>query len=318
MKITNPHDKYFKEVFSNTDDAIAFLKGSLPQELAENIDFDKLKPLKDSYIDEELKENFSDLVFSTTYKGKTEILITLLFEHKSRPERYPHLQLLKYMLKIWDAGIKQKKSLIPVIPLIFYHGKEKWKQQKFTSYFKGIDDNLSLFIPQFEYILNDLSQYSDEEIARKYDEVRIRTALLLMKNIFDEARLKQKIPLIFYGIREIENSETGEKFFVAAINYLFSFVENIDVDEVAEKIQKITPKGGKLAMTIAVKLRQEGRREGIREGIQKGRREGLYNARKESVINLFNATGFTPEQIADALKLDINFVTKILKEAKLI
>ncbi len=222
------------------------------------------------------------------------------------------------MLKIWDAGIKQKKSLIPVIPLIFYHGKVKWKQQKFTSYFKGIDDNLSLFIPQFEYILNDLSQYSDEEIARKYDEVRIRTALLLMKNIFDEARLKQKIPLIFYGIREIENSETGEKFFVAAINYLFSFVENIDVDEVAEKIQKITPKGGKLAMTIAVKLRQEGRREGIREGIQKGRREGLYNARKESVINLFNATGFTPEQIADALKLDINFVTKILKEAKLI
>ncbi len=314
MKITNPHDKYFKEVFSNTDDAIAFLKGSLPQELAENIDFDKLKPLKDSYIDEELKENFSDLVFSTTYKGKTEILITLLFEHKSRPERYPHLQLLKYMLKIWDAGIKQKKSLIPVIPLIFYHGKAKWKQQKFTSYFKGIDDNLSLFIPEFEYILNDLSQYSDEEIARKYDEVRIRTALLLMKNIFDEARLKQKIPLIFYGIREIENSETGEKFFVAAINYLFNFVENIDVEEVAEKIQKITPKGGKLAMTIAVKLRQEGRREGRREGI----REGLYNARKESVINLFNATGFTPEQIADALKLNINFVTKILKEAKLI
>ncbi len=314
MKITNPHDKYFKEVFSNTEDAIAFLKGSLPQELAGNIDFDKLKPLKDSYIDEELKENFSDLVFSTTYKGKTEILITLLFEHKSRPERYPHLQLLKYMLKIWDAGIKQKKSLIPVIPLIFYHGKVKWKQQKFTSYFKGIDDNLSLFIPEFEYILNDLSQYSDEEIARKYDEVRIRTALLLMKNIFDEARLKQKIPLIFYGIREIENSETGEKFFVAAINYLFNFVENIDVEEVAEKIQKITPKGGKLAMTIAVKLRQEGRREGRREGI----REGLYNARKESVINLFNATGFTPEQIADALKLNINFVTKILKEAKLI
>ncbi len=91
MKITNPHDKYFKEVFSNTEDAIAFLKRSLPQELAGNIDFDKLKPLKDSYIDEELKENFSDLVFSTTYKGKTEILITLLFEHKSRPERYPHL-----------------------------------------------------------------------------------------------------------------------------------------------------------------------------------------------------------------------------------
>jgi predicted transposase/invertase (TIGR01784 family) len=322
----NPHDKYFKEVFSNKPEAVAFLKGSLPDKLVKNIDFRTLKPLKDSYVDEELQESFSDLVYTAVYKGKTDILITLLFEHKSRPERYPHLQLLKYMLKIWDANIRQKKRLVPVIPLVFYHGKAKWKQRDFASYFEEVDDNISPYIPAFDYVLNDLSKYSDEEIARKYNEIKTRTALLLMKNIFDEARLKQKIPFIFYRIREIENSETGERFFVAAINYLFNFVEEIDVDEVAETIKTITPKGGDIAMTIAAKLERKGRQKGLQEGLQKGlqkgrqegRQEGLYKARKEAVINLFKKTGFESNIIADYLGLDKKFVEKVLKEAGLV
>ena len=73
MKTINSHDKYFKEVFSKKEEATAFLKGSLPKELVKNINFDSLAPLKDSYIDEELKENFSDLVFTCKYKGKKRL-----------------------------------------------------------------------------------------------------------------------------------------------------------------------------------------------------------------------------------------------------
>ena len=310
MKITNPHDKYFKEVFSNTEEAVAFLKGSLSPELVKNIDFEHLKPLKDSYIDEVLQENFSDLVYSAIYKGKTEILITLLFEHKSQPEPYPHLQLMRYMLKLWDANIKEKKKLVPVVPIVFYHGKKRWNNKPFEKYFKGIDSNLLPYLPAFEYLLTDLSQYSNEEISKKYDEIKVQAALLLMKNIFDEVRLKKILPTVFYGIKKIEDTETGENFYTAAIYYLFNFVEKIDVNEVAETIKNITPKGGEVAMTIAVKLRQE--------GLQKGRQEGAYENSKKTIIKLFVNAGFTMDQIIEYLELDRNFVTKILKEAHLI
>ncbi len=318
MKVTNPHDKYFKEVFSNTEEAVDFLKGSLSSELVKNIDFENLKPLKDSFIDDALKENFSDLVYSAKYKGKTEILITLLFEHKSQPERYPHLQLLRYMLKLWDANIKEKKKLVPVVPIVFYHGKKRWNNKPFEKYFKGIDSHLLPYLPEFEYLLTDLSQYSNEEIFKKYNEIKVQTALLLMKNIFDEARLKNVLPSVFYGIKKIENTETGEKFFSAAIYYLFNFVEKINVNEVAETIKNITPKGGDIAMTIAARLKQEGLQKGLQKGRQEGLQEGLYEARKESVINLFRTNDFTLEQIAIALKLDLKFITKVLTEAKLI
>ncbi len=91
-----------------------------------------------------------------------------------------------------------------------------------------------------------------------------------------------------------------------AIYYSFNFVEKINVNEVAETIKNITSKGGDIAMTIAAKLER------------KGRQEGLYEARKESIINLFHTTSFTPEQIANVLKLNLKFVTKVLKEAELI
>ena len=310
MKITNPHDKYFKEIFSRKEETAALLKGMLPVELKKNIDFDALKPLKDTYVDEELKESFSDLVYVTKYRGKTEIMITLLFEHKSRPVDYPHLQLLRYLLRLWEAGIKQKKGLTPVIPIIFYHGKEPWKEQRFEDYFEGIDNTLQPFIPSFDYLLNDLSRYSDEEITGRYTDIITRTALLIFKNIFDEASLQKKFPYIFYHTREIENSETGEKFFVATFTYLFNFVEKIDINTVTETIKTITEKGGDIAMTIAAQLERKGRKEGLEKGILK--------ARRESVINFYKKSGYSADLIADYLGLDKKFVEKILKDAKLI
>ncbi len=321
MKTTNSHDKYFKEVFSKKEEATAFLKGSLPKELVRNINFDSLAPLKDSYIDEELKENFSDLVFTCKYKGKKEIKIALLFEHKSKPVQYPHFQLLKYLIKLWDADLKQKRKPVPVIPIIFYHGKEKWDKKRFEEYFEGIDKQLLPFLPSFDYHLEDLSQYTDEEIAQRYNEIKTRTALLLMKNIFNEQLLLNKVRIIFVEGKRIINEETGEQFFTATFYYLFSNIEK-GYQEITKEIETITEKGGDIAMTIAMQLREEGIKEGIKkgikEGLEKGLQKGKYENQKETVAKLFTKAGFTVDEIAEYLDMDKDFVKKILKEAKLI
>lgn len=63
MKTQNPHDKFFKESFSKLSVAKDFLNNYLPQSLINAIDIDTLKPQKDSFINEELEESFSDLLF---------------------------------------------------------------------------------------------------------------------------------------------------------------------------------------------------------------------------------------------------------------
>jgi hypothetical protein len=82
MEIINPHDKFFKETFSIKKNVIDFLQGTFPPEILKKLDLSTLTQDNNSYIDEELKEHFSDIVYTCFCKDK-ELRITLLFEHKS-------------------------------------------------------------------------------------------------------------------------------------------------------------------------------------------------------------------------------------------
>ncbi len=126
-----------------------------------------------------------------------------------------------------------------------------------------------------------------------------------MLNTINEHLLLNKIRIIFLGGNRIINEETGEQFFTATFYYLFSNIEK-GYKEITKEIETITEKGGDIAMTIAMQLREE------------GLKEGRYKTQKETVVKLFTKAGFTVAQITEYLDLDKDFVMKILKEAKLI
>uniref|UniRef100_UPI00047C29B2 Rpn family recombination-promoting nuclease/putative transposase n=1 Tax=Clostridiisalibacter paucivorans TaxID=408753 RepID=UPI00047C29B2 len=62
-EITNKHDTTFKEVFSQKRIARDFIENNIPKEALEVIDMESLELEKDTFINEELKENFSDLIY---------------------------------------------------------------------------------------------------------------------------------------------------------------------------------------------------------------------------------------------------------------
>ncbi len=63
MKIQNPHVKFFKETFSKVEVARDFIKNYLTESVLAVIDLETLEIQKDSFINEELKEVFSDMLF---------------------------------------------------------------------------------------------------------------------------------------------------------------------------------------------------------------------------------------------------------------
>ncbi len=220
MDIPNPHDKFLKETFSKQENVTDFIRGTFPENILKNLDLSSLVLDNNSSIDEELNEYFSDIVYNCFCKDN-ELKIAILFEHKSYAMPYPHLQLLKYIIKTLETNIKQCEKLVPVIPVILYHGKEKWKVRRFEEYFEDIDKILYRFIPSFEYMLTDLSAYSNEEIKyRVFKKVSLEIPLLLMKNIFDEVELGRNIKgFLEIGKNYIEQEE-GLKFQESVIRYL--------------------------------------------------------------------------------------------------
>jgi predicted transposase/invertase (TIGR01784 family) len=97
----------------NVTTAKDFLTHYLPKNVLQIIDLNTLEPQKDSFINQELEEGFSDLLFKADISGK-EGYLYFLFEHKSYPDKGISLQLLKYMVEIWEAKIKKTRASEPL------------------------------------------------------------------------------------------------------------------------------------------------------------------------------------------------------------
>ena len=80
--IQNPHDAFVKEVFSHKEQAEDFLRNYLPQDICRLINFDSLTLVKNSFVDEDLKKYFSDLLYEVQLSSRPGF-IYLLFEPKA-------------------------------------------------------------------------------------------------------------------------------------------------------------------------------------------------------------------------------------------
>ena len=272
-RVNNPHDKLFREICGDRDNAHSFLANHLPKKILDLVDMSTLEISKDSFIEKELADYSSDILYRVMFKNGSAGCIYLLFEHKSYHDRYVHLQLLEYMVKIWRLHIKQHKGkavkLPIVIPLLICHTRRTWPKDtvRLTSLLSGPVDDLVGYIPDFGFELYDLHRFSDDQIK---GTIMNRVMLLLFKYIF-KPELRHKLPEIFVLLRTLMEKETGLQYLETVIRYLASVLDEDElslnqIKEMAE--QAISKETGEYIMTLAEKLRKEGEKRGEKRGIR--------------------------------------------------
>jgi predicted transposase/invertase (TIGR01784 family) len=314
VKVQNPHDKFFRESMGNVTTAKDFLAHYLPKNILQIIDLNTLEPQKDSFINQELEEGFSDLLFKADISGK-EGYLYFLFEHKSYPDKGISLQLLKYMVEIWEAKMnKEEQQQLPiVIPLVIYHGKTSWSiPTSLGANLNGYEElpkDVKVHVPDFDYIIYDLSGFSDEEIKGK---VQTRILLTLLRDIFtkDIDELIHSILKCIHYLQELEDKQTGIEFLETMIRYVFSAANNLtkrDMEVIIKEIETTFPKGSEVTMTLADILREEGMQEGLEKGIEKGIELGQAKALSKTALQLLTAKfGVLPKELAEEIsKLDV-------------
>ncbi len=285
--INHSHDKFFKTIFSKKEAVAEFIEKLLPKDISQHIDLDSLVLDNTEYTDEQLKTHCSDVVYNCDYISedignkqdkRIPIKISLLFEHKSYPEKYPHLQLMRYFLNMWEMQIKQKQKLTPVIPIIFYHGRSKWNKQPLTDYFDSLDDNLKHFLPNFDYLLLDTNQYENKDF-QQLNVAELQYSILTMKYIFSMEQLLNNLETIFSDIEQILENEEGRKFFQTLVIYLFQH-SDLNAQQWREKMHTISPQVEREFVSTYDQAINKGKLEGIQEGIQKGMKKGILNTAK--------------------------------------
>ena len=129
--VQRPHDKLFRTVFADPAEAAALLRAHLPEKLARDLRWSTLTLQDRSFVDPDLRDTESDLLFSMRRKaGAPPAWLYVLVEHQSRPDRWIRFRLLKYCCRIWDRSRRQfprERRLRPIVPLVFYQGPGRWR-----------------------------------------------------------------------------------------------------------------------------------------------------------------------------------------------
>ncbi|MBN2663550.1 MAG: Rpn family recombination-promoting nuclease/putative transposase, partial [Bacteroidales bacterium] len=260
-KIINTHDKFFKEVFSRKEEAKEFVEKNLSEKLVKNLKLDTLQLDTTEYSNKNLKTTFSDIVYNCEYKNNKTIKITLLFEHKSYSVTNPYIQLMEYILRIWKMQIKQKQKLSPIIPIIFYHGREKWIKNSMENIIEGVDDNLIKYIPKFEYELVDTNTLTDSQIKTIYDSFELKASILLFKNIF--SNFENKIRDILIELNSITDPQKRDYFSETVATYIYSNINTELFQKIIEAMKNDTIQINKKFVSIADFLETRGIEKGI-------------------------------------------------------
>jgi predicted transposase/invertase (TIGR01784 family) len=229
------------------------------------MDMDTLEVDTEGYVDDHLKECFSDVVATVQLTDGQLSNIYILFEHKSGVDKLVRLQVLKYTVSKWSKWAKNKElfdGYLPiVIPIVVYHGAVEWQfSTEFSDMFRLPSEDFRLFTPKFNYILHDISHVDEESFKASVD---IQTFLLLLKYIY-RPELSHKLPEILSLLNELKDKDRITEYLPIIIKYILS-VGKVSLDEIKEAVKSL-PKGDETVETIADQLRQEGKKQGIQIG----------------------------------------------------
>lgn len=128
-QLGNIHDGFFKWVMSDHRHADLFIREHLPPDLIELLGCEPAEPLPATYVDEELRQHHSDLLFRIHLKTGHSALAYMLFEHKSSLDPGARLQLLRYIVRILSAQYEKNGRKLPlptVLPLLVRQGPGEW------------------------------------------------------------------------------------------------------------------------------------------------------------------------------------------------
>ncbi|HHV16323.1 MAG TPA: DUF4351 domain-containing protein [Gelria sp.] len=152
-----------------------------------------------------------------------------------------------------------------------------------------LPEDIKKFTPNYEYLLYDLSRYTDDEIK---GEAIDRIAMTIMRDIFTEDNK---------GLLELDDKQTGIEYFETLMRYIFSARADLtraDFNAVVKKIDTTHPEGSETVMTLAEIFKEEGREAGMKAGEAKA-------LARTAIKLLTKKFGLLPEEFKTGiLKLD--------------
>lgn len=274
-----PHDAVFKKIMSYPEMARDFLDIHLPIALREICDLQTLKLESTSFIEQDLRAYYSDVVWSLKNR-EGQGYIYCVIEHQSTAVPHMAFRLMRYataaMQHHLDAG---NKTLPLVIPMLFYHGQQSPYPWSLNWLDEFENPQLARQLYSEAFPLVDITVIPDDEIAQHRGVALLE---LMQKHIRDRDLMGLVDRLVSLLVTSTANDSQLQTLF----NYLIRYGDVSRVSEFIREVAERSPHHKEKLMTIAERLRQEGHQNGLQEGIQQGLEQGVQKGTQEEALRI--------------------------------
>lgn len=207
--IDNPQfrDSSSKLIFGDNILSCQFFRDYADMEILRNIQPEDIEDVSERYVPLYSTQRESDTVkkinISKYLPVKNEnpldlpLYIVSLIEHKTKVEYNVAMQMLRYMIHIWEdyekqmekehSGISNMKDFRypPILPIVYYEGKRTWTAPMDLSDRILCKDLLGKYLPHFQYQMVRLHDYSNEDLLKKGDEISLTMLINKIANLED-------------------------------------------------------------------------------------------------------------------------------------
>jgi len=157
------HDRGYKLLFSDPTLLEELLRGFLPGDWTNRLDFTTLERVGNSFVSADLRERHSDVIWRLRLRGDGEgwVYLYLLLEFQSTSDRFMALRLLTYIGLLLEEIVRKEKlkpedRLPAVLPLVLYNGERRWRApMQLESLFVPVPAPLRRYLPRLTYHLFD-------------------------------------------------------------------------------------------------------------------------------------------------------------------
>jgi len=203
QKISNSKvmDSSGKIIFGDPVLCAQFLRGYVNIPILKDVQPEDIEDVSERYVHLFVEERNSDVVKKVRLKGdEMPFYLISLIEHKAQVDYNVVMQILRYMVFIWEDYEKEQerenKGIIktkgfkypPVLPIIYYGGEKEWTASVELQDRIFLSDLLEEYIPNFKCILVQLRDYSNSDLLEKKDELSI---LMLIGKLQDAAQVAE-------------------------------------------------------------------------------------------------------------------------------
>ena len=281
MSVEHPrHDESFRKVFADPDVALQLLQNYLPARVLEHLDLGTLETENVSFVDDALHSSQADLLFRTRLKAGGDAFVYVLLEHKSQPDRWVILQILKYVLRIWQREVDEHDAdrLPPVFPLVFYHGEQPWTAAKSLAELVDTPPGLEAYVPDFAYELLDCADIPDQTLQN----IPLAGGVLAVyKHAYDadfDAHLRHWLELV----RDLVEAKTAGEAVFALLKYVAALCDNVSREQFVQAIGESYPEQREdLMSSVLDQFIKEGNLHTARQDVIEALEVRFHDAPKE-------------------------------------